>query len=290
MKPMKRKNKFSLLKNILRTLPVLLGVSVVTYAGILIKDFEMPEVLPVNDVQVNGEFYFLDKDEIESSVKNNITGDYFTLDLNKIRAVLIQEPWIKNVALRRQWPASLNVYIEEQVPVAYWNDNGFINDMGEIFKPVTIVENLDLPRLNGPEGQHDNVWKFMNILYKETTLLDYEVVYLNLDDRRAWQLVIDGSPGADNEQIEVKLGRFDTEKRMKRFVHILPALTDEHGLTGKTNEANRIKVIDMRYPNGFAVQMHEINDLETSRLLDEKSMSHDFGYAKQLVTVEMGEA
>ena len=54
----------------------------------------------------------------------------------------------------------------------------------------------------------------------------------------------------DSQAIDVRLGRFDTEKRLQRFIRVLPALVSE-----KEFADNKIKVIDMRYPNGFAVRM-----------------------------------
>lgn len=286
-KSMKRKNKTSLIKKIIRVLPVLLGVAAVVYAGFLIRDIEVPTVLPVSDIQVKGELHFLDKAEIEATVKNNITGDYFTVDLNKVREILLQEPWVENVSLRRQWPASLSVFVEEQVPVAYWNDDGYINKTGNIFKPANIDKNLNLPKLNGPDGQHNNVWKFMNILYKETALLNYEVVRLDLDDRRAWRMVISSNAVIENsdterDYIDVKLGRFDTEKRMQRFIRILPALSIE-----KEFVDNKIKAIDMRYPNGFAVQKAEKNSAHSLNYLHNQNIAHNFVY--QHAHIQVGE-
>ena len=259
---MKRKNKTSLLKNILKTLPVLVAGVAVIYLGLFIKDLDMPTVMPVNDVQVSGELSFLDRDEIKTQVKSKIKGGYFTVDLNEIRKTLSQNPWVSDLSLRRQWPAGLNVIIDEHEPVAYWNDDGYINEIGEIFKPDNIDASLNLPKLIGPEGHHNKVWKFMNILYQEMALLEYEVVRLKLDDRRAWQLVISGYRNSDTAllatgEINVRLGRFDTEKRLQRFVRILPALTAGYGLASGGLTENNIKVIDMRYPNGFAVQKSE---------------------------------
>ena len=62
-------------------------------------------------------------------------------------------------------------------------------------------------------------------------------------------------PGAEVSLIDVQLGRFETEKRLQRFVRILPSLTTEQGLGNSMLTDKNIKVIDMRYPNGFAVQM-----------------------------------
>jgi len=254
---MKRKNKPSLIKKISKALPVLVGVVAVVYLGVLIKDINTPTVLPVNDVRVNGELHFMDKNEIESLVKENISGGYFTVNLTTIRELLMQKPWVKNVSLRRKWPASVTIFIEEQVPVAYWNKNAFLSEKGDVFKPADIDKRLNLPGLNGPQGLHHEVWQFMNILYRETALLNYEVVRLTLDERRAWQLIIVEQNEATGNQINVRLGRFDTEKRLQRFVRILPALNAEYGFAVDGLAINKIKIIDMRYPNGFAVEMED---------------------------------
>lgn len=265
---MRRKNKTSLLKRIIRSLPVFGGVVaggfVLVYAGSFIRDVEIPEVLPVEDVQVIGELKFLNKQAIEETVKRSVSGGYFTVDLTAVRDLLQYQPWVRSVSLRRVWPASITVIIEEQVPVAYWNDDGYINEAGEVFKPAAVNTTLNLPKLSGPEGQHDNVWRFMNQLYQEMALLDYEVTRLNLDDRRAWQLAISTGPvsssesQADIEQgIEVKLGRFDTQKRLERFIGILPSLIASQSGSNDSLmfDTKKIELIDMRYPNGFAVKM-----------------------------------
>ena len=283
---MKRKNKSSLIRKIIKTLPVLSIAVLVVYVGVQVKDIELPVLLPVTDVEVSGDLKFLDRKQLESIVKDNVAGGYFTVDLTSIHEKLIQQPWVDDVSLRRKWPASLYVTVSEHEPVAYWNDDGYINESGEVFKPGKIDKDLALPKLSGPDGRHNNVWKFMNVLYQEMALLEYEVVRLDLDERRAWQLVITANERENLQQdlqkdlkqdlkqeastidmglINVKLGRFETEKRLRRFVRILPALTGEdgrlrdlqnEGATGG-HEGNGIKVIDMRYPNGFAVQIKE---------------------------------
>jgi len=266
---MKNKNKTSLLKKIIKTSSVLFGSVALIYVAFMLKGIEVPEVFPIDKVQVVGELNFLDKQTIAKVVSDNIDGGYFTLDLNKIRDALTQQAWVRSVSLRRQWPTQLEVFITEQKPVAYWNEDGYINNSGEVFKPETIDESLNLLKLNGPEGRQDLVWKFMNELYQEIALLDFEVVRLDLDDRRSWQLVIAANdsnvePSLRLEKdavnnIDVKLGRFETEKRLKRFVRILPLLTTEQKTNGNNLTDKKIKVIDMRYPNGFAVQMTTAN-------------------------------
>ena len=253
----------------MKTLPVIVGGVAIVYLGLFIKEVEIPTVLPIEEVAVTGAFSFLDRSKVESMVKNNINGGYFTVDLNSIRESLMQLPWVKNVSLRRQWPANLEVIIAEQTPIAYWNLDGYINDAGEVFKPEKIDNKLKLPKLNGPEGHHNNVWKFMNVLYQEMALLEFEVVRLDLDERRSWQMVVSENKNTEGDNadgvmnfIDVKLGRFETEKRLKRFVRILPSLAVGHGSASNALTNKNIKVIDMRYPNGFAVQHYDLHRAE----------------------------
>ena len=281
----KNKNKVPLYKKMIKTLPVVVGVVVFAYLALMIKNIEVSTVLPIAGVEVKGELAFMNKDEIRSIVEDNISGGFITVDLNRVREIVSQQPWVENVSLRRRWPDTLEVFIDERKPIAFWNDDGYISENGLVFKPKSIDKKLNLPDLDGPDGQHNNVWKFMNVLYKEMSLLNYTVTSLELDERRAWQLKIEKNVGLGDEEImsviSVRLGRFDTEKRLRRFVRVLPELAAE-----KEFADNNIKVIDMRYPNGFAVQMatnevvssakHVVDKMAIMKKIQQQNVAHDF--------------
>ncbi len=281
----KNKNKVPLYKKMIKTLPVVVGVVVFAYLALMIKNIEVSTVLPIAGVEVKGELAFMNKDEIRSIVEDNISGGFITVDLNRVREIVSQQPWVENVSLRRRWPDTLEVFIDERKPIAFWNDDGYISENGLVFKPKSIDKKLNLPDLDGPDGQHNNVWKFMNVLYKEMSLLNYTVTSLELDERRAWQLKIEKNAGVGDEEtrsgISVRLGRFDTEKRLRRFVHVLPELAAK-----KEFADNNINVIDMRYPNGFAVQMATnevvsstkpvVDKMAIMKKIQQQNVAHDF--------------
>ena len=281
----KNKNKVPLYKKMIKTLPVVVGVVVLAYLALMIKNIEVSTVLPIAGIEVKGELAFMNKDEIRSIVEDNISGGFITVDLNRVREIVSQQPWIENVSLRRRWPDILEVFVEERKPIAFWNDDGYISENGHVFKPKSIDKKLNLPDLDGPDGQHNNVWKFMNVLYKEMSLLNYTVTSLELDERRAWQLKIEKNIGLGDEEIRsgisVRLGRFETEKRLRRFVRVLPELAAE-----KEFADNNINVIDMRYPNGFAVQMATnevvssikpvVDKMAIMKKIQQQNIAHDF--------------
>jgi cell division protein FtsQ len=282
---MKKNNKVPMYKNMIKTLSVFVGVVVFGYLALMIKDVEVSTVLPIAGVEVRGDLIFINKAEIRAIVEDNISGGFFTVDLNRVREIVSQQPWIESVSLRRKWPDALEVFVEERKPIAYWNEDGYISENGHVFKPEVIDKTLNLPDLDGPDGQHNNVWKFMNVLYKEMSMLNYTVTSLELDERRAWQLKIEKSVGVGDEQtrsgINVRLGRFDTEKRLRRFVRVLPELASK-----KEFADDKINVIDMRYPNGFAVQMVTnkvvtsikpvVDKMAIMKKTQQQNVAHDF--------------
>ena len=48
---------------------------------------------------------------IEAVIRDELAGTFFTMDLDKSRAALARVPWVRKVALRRQWPRKLEVTI-----------------------------------------------------------------------------------------------------------------------------------------------------------------------------------
>ena len=59
---------------------------------------------------------------LEAVVREELTGTFFTMDLARAQHALAQVPWVRSVALRRQWPHRLEVEVEEHAPFARWND------------------------------------------------------------------------------------------------------------------------------------------------------------------------
>ena len=55
---------------------------------------------------------------LEAVIRGELRGTFFTMDLDAARASLRRVPWVRSVALRRQWPHRLEVEIDEHQPLA----------------------------------------------------------------------------------------------------------------------------------------------------------------------------
>lgn len=240
-------------------------VSVILSAGLIyFKQVQFKTVLPIRQVSVEGTLKHLDRTQIKTMVMNNVEGGYFTLNLTHARERIMKNAWVKSVSIRRRWPAQLIVNVKEKKAVAYWNKHAFISAEGEVFKPVKMDTTMLLPHMYGPEGQQKKVWMFMNRIYPPLASLSLQVDALYLDQRRAWKLVLsylaaDKTTAAkkQDETLTLRLGRYDTDTRFNRFIHVFSRVDSP--------DLNQIKTIDMRYPNGFAVlrkaQLNEKNKL-----------------------------
>ena len=88
-------------------------------------------VFPLREVRVNTLPQHVTQEQIEAIVRGEIEGNFFTVNLPRVRAAFERLPWVRKVDLRRQWPDRLEVALEEHVPLARWGADALVNTNGE---------------------------------------------------------------------------------------------------------------------------------------------------------------
>lgn len=227
--------------------------------GSLVDD-QSTALMPIENVHIEGAFKYVSLTEIQQKINDVLVGGYFTMDLDVIRNTLLEMPWVQDASVRRQWPAGLGVRVIEKRAVAYWGDNALMSDRGELFSPKNIDHQIARPRLAGPEGLHNKVWQYLVEINHDLVELGLQVERLSLDERRAWRLKIVGEKFTNS--VEVKLGKTEIENRLNRFKRVF-SMHNAPDLAG-------VKVIDMRYPNGFAMRRNN-TEAKTTALVTEVS-------------------
>ena len=87
----------------------------------------------VRQVIVGGSLARVDTARLEATIRSDIAGTFFTTDLVKAKSALAGLPWVREVSIRRRWPRSLEITIEEHQPLARWNERALVNSQGEVF-------------------------------------------------------------------------------------------------------------------------------------------------------------
>jgi cell division protein FtsQ len=229
---------------------------------------------PIAQVIIEGDFHYVKKESVNRVVQTMIGDSFVGENIDKIKEQLQSTPWIDTVNLARQWPDRLQVNIAEQVPIARWGDNSFINVRGEL---VRVGENASLHHLSKLSGNDDDAQMIMQqyaILTNVFQPYGLSVDALEKDRRGVWELRL------SNHWL-VKLGRDETFQKVQRLTHLF-----DKQLLEKT--AN-IAVIDIRYSNGLAVQWGKGHEPLEKKIKDDKNSTsantnlrylHDIKYAR----------
>ena len=175
-----------------------------------------------------------------------IKGNFFTANLESVRAAFETVPWVRRAMVRREWPNQLIVTLEEHTPLGTWGDDGrLISVKGDVFT-VNLdeaEEDGELPDFGGPEGSEKEVVARFQEMHQWFAPIALTPESVHLSDRYAWMVKLDNG-------MAVELGREQTRttlrERVERLVGVYPQLA--------ARLQNRIESVDMRYPNGLALR------------------------------------
>jgi cell division protein FtsQ len=201
-----------------------------------------PQVLPLKVVRIDGQLRYLQRADQEQAVAGAVQGNFFTLDVGRVRAAARRLPWVDEVSVRRIWPDTLHMRVREQIPLALWGEDRLVNRRGEVFQPALKEIPQGLPRLDGPLVHAPRVVEQYQEMSGQVVGLALKIERLELDARQAWMVKF-------RRGLKLQLGSSDMERRLSRFIRIYPRLT-------KVSE-RRLKSIDLRYTNGLAVEWED---------------------------------
>lgn len=93
----------------------------------------------------------LAREEILSAASVKIGDDLLSLRLNRMGEQLTKNPWVQSVRVRRNFPHTLSIDVVERQPVGVVSMGYlyYLDNRGEIFKPLQEGDSLDFPVITG---------------------------------------------------------------------------------------------------------------------------------------------
>lgn len=193
-------------------------------------------------IKVSGELEHINMPTVRAALMGQVRGNFFTVDLETVRAAAESMPWVRQASVQRVWPNQLAITLQEHKALGLWGSDQLVSEEGELFtaNPAEAVEGL--PLLNGPVGSEKKVVERYRELKRWLAPLGVTLRAVNLSARYAWQLQLSNG-------IRIELGRDRAEDpleaRCQRLIAAWPEVTKQWG--------NEIEYVDLRYPNGFAI-------------------------------------
>jgi cell division protein FtsQ len=202
--------------------------------GVIYVVMHLP-VFPLREIRIGGELKHVTREQVQAVVKQELRGNFFTIDLEASRRAFEKLPWVRGASVRRHWPDRLEVVLEEHMPLARWGSAGLVNVYGEVFE---AAYDGTLPMFYGPAGSAAEVTAQYEAFRRELRLAGREPSVVALSARHAWRVRLD-------DGLTLELGRDNVAQRLGKFV---AAYAQTVGRMGRVDYA------DLRYGNGFAVR------------------------------------
>ncbi|MGD8310692.1 MAG: cell division protein FtsQ/DivIB, partial [Chromatiales bacterium] len=194
--------------------------------------------LPLRVVQIEGELRYVDRIDLERAVAEVARGGFFSVDVGAVRSAAEALAWVETAKVRRLWPDTLRVIVEEQRPLGRWTKGRLVNLRGDVFEPGDR-EPPDLPQLEGPEGSARRVVDTYRAMEARLQPLRMGLARLTLTERQAWSANL-------SDGTEVLFGTEHLGARLEKLLRAYPVLL-------RDETAGAVDRVDLRYAHGLAV-------------------------------------
>ncbi|WHZ10467.1 MAG: Cell division protein FtsQ [Burkholderiaceae bacterium] len=214
----------------------------------------------IGRITVHGDLAHNNAVTLRANVMPSIAGNFFSVDLSRVRSAFEAVPWVRRAVVRRRFPNDLDVTLQEQQPAAYWGADDastLLNDFGEVFiaNPDELGD-ARLPHLAGPADQSADVLAMYHTLAPLFAPLQAQLVRLELSAHGGWRATL-----ASGAVIELGHGTPDLlVARVRRFVQTVTEVTSRYGMT-----AAALRTADLRYADGYAIRLAGLTTVAPAR-------------------------
>lgn len=237
-----------------------LSVSALLY-GAIHHAVHRPDMLPLHSAHLQDAPQRMDVRTLRQALRESGGGNFFTVDIERLRQSLERLPWVRRVDIRREFPDRLALDIEEHQPLARWNRSALVNTHGEVFAaecervtpeasgahrpPPCGGSAQPLPDFIGQVEDAGEIAQRYAQFQDRLGALKLRVAQVALTPRHAWQLRLDNG-------MVLELGKEDVPQRLARFVAGYPY--SQAAWAQQAESGRSAKYVDLRYRNGFAIR------------------------------------
>jgi cell division protein FtsQ len=207
-------------------------------------------------IRIDGDLARSSVATLRANATPRLRGSFFSFDLARGRAAFEAVPWVRRAVVRRVWPDTLAVTLEEHRPVALWQgehgNDQLVNSHGEVFEAnIGDVEDEVLPRFSGPRQSAAAMLAMYRELDPALAGVGGRIAALQLSGRGSWRVELDSGAA-------IELGRGDPQgdaspvvARAERFARTLYQVASRF-------EQRPLEYADLRHTDGSALRLKGI--------------------------------
>lgn len=197
------------------------------------------ERFPIQQVNVTGELHYVDQAALSAALKPALAENFFAIELANVKQTMEKFTWIDHADVRKEWPHTLNIALQERVPVANWGKKQFLSAKGEIFFAENVQPNPNLPTFIGMAEQAPLIAE--HYVKMQSVLRDagLSIQALEMTDRVSCTLQL-------RNGVSLVIDEKDSLEKLKRFTALYQLFSEE--------QRQQLLRVDLRYENGLAIK------------------------------------
>lgn len=136
---------------------LLLNITSVFFVIAALIYFIATHLFQIKNIVIEGNISHVSDLELKNIANNQLHGTMFTLNINELQEKFEGLTWIKHVSVKKEFPSTLVVKLQEHIPVAVIPNLGLLSSDGEIFDAVISDENIPalLTKFNSPQEAYN---------------------------------------------------------------------------------------------------------------------------------------
>lgn len=219
-------------------------LSFVTIALLAVDQLYRPDTFVIAELKIKGKFEYLAVSKVEELVREQDLGNFFSVELDQIKAKVEELAWVQSADVRREWPNSLSISVTEHKPAMRWGKNKWVSTSGAV---VELPNELKAPNaivLHGSEAQAKRILLQAATWKKELNSYGLDLRDVRLSGSEAWTLDLRFEVLDSN--FKLLLGHENVAARLARFKTLFK--------TQLQFSEYSLQRVDARYPDGLAVK------------------------------------
>lgn len=197
------------------------------------------ERFPIQRIHVLGAVKHVERQALEAALSPYMKENFFGIDLAEVRQTAESMTWIDTANVRKEWPNTLVVTLQERIPVANWGHNQFLSTKGEIFFAEHVQPDANLPTFIGMEEQAALIAQHyvqMQAVLKDAGL---SITTLEMSDRISMTVRLTGG-------LTLVIDEKESLEKLQRFTAVYRLFSEE--------QRKQLLRVDLRYENGLAIK------------------------------------
>lgn len=200
-----------------------------------------PQEFPIRRIQIHASQQHVEPEVLRDLIAPYVTLGFLRFPSNELEKKLSHLPWVKIASVQRIWPDTILVRITEYEAKARFGADQLIDEDGALFQvPVAMIP-AHLPLLTGPASESVSLSHAREMTEQLLAPVGLVLEEIILDERHALHLKLTNGT-------TMELGRIDPLKHLARFAALYPKIVK------LKPDATRAARVDLRYPNGLAIQ------------------------------------